>query len=101
MLNFTAGMVAMGYLIAGLFFLRFWFRIRDILFPVFAFAFWLLALNEALLTIFQIQQESKSIIFLLRLAAFVLIAAAIILKNISGGTSRKAETSAARARRSA
>jgi lipid-A-disaccharide synthase-like uncharacterized protein len=101
MLDFAAGMIAMGYLIAGVFFLRFWFRVRDVLFPVFAIAFWLLALNEALLTIFQIQDESKSAVFLLRRAAFILIAVAIVAKNISNRSLRHPEDRTESTRRSA
>jgi hypothetical protein len=43
--TFFSGMVTMGFLIAGLFFLRFWWRTQDKLFAVFAVAFWLFAAN--------------------------------------------------------
>jgi len=83
MLDFAAGMITMGYLVAGVFFLRFWFRVRDILFPIFALAFWLLALNQALLAIFEIRDESRSMVFVFRLVAYILIAAAVAAKNLN------------------
>ena len=72
------------YLLAGLFFLKFWRRSRDTLFAIFAAAFWLLALNQVLLAIFSIPREERGWVFLLRLAAFALIVAAIVHKNIAG-----------------
>ena len=79
--DYIAGLITMGYLVAGLFFLRFWHRTRDGLFLVFAIAFWLLAANQGLVVIDGIPQEEKSWIYLLRLAAFVLIIVAIVRKN--------------------
>jgi hypothetical protein len=81
MVNFLAGLVTMGFVVAGLFFLRFWSRTRDQLFGSFAAAFWLMALNQALVSAGGIASESQSWIYLLRLAAFVLIILAIVRKN--------------------
>lgn len=78
---FTSGMITAGELIAGLFFLKFWSRSGDSLFMSFAIAFWLLALNQLLLAMGRLPREEHSWIYLLRLAAFVLIAAAIVQKN--------------------
>jgi len=44
---FVSGLIAMGFAVAGLFFLSFWRRTRDTLFVAFAVAFWLLALAVA------------------------------------------------------
>jgi hypothetical protein len=79
--DYIAGLITMGYVVAGLFFLRFWRRTHDGLFLVFAIAFWLLAANQGLVVIDGIPQEEKSWIYLLRLAAFVLIIVAIVRKN--------------------
>jgi hypothetical protein len=79
--EFLAGLIAMGELIAGLFFLRFWTRTRYWLFLAFAVAFWLLALNQALLAITNVVLEERSWIYLLRVAAFLLIIVAVIRKN--------------------
>lgn len=80
--SFVAGLIAMGYAIAGLMFLSFWRRTRDFLFGAFAIAFWLMALNQGLAALLPIRQEEKSPIYLLRLAAFVLIIAAVLRKNL-------------------
>ena len=45
LIDFLSGAVTMGFVIAGLFFLRFWKRTREGLFIAFAFAFWLLGLD--------------------------------------------------------
>ena len=79
MTEFVYGMITAGFLIAGLFFAKFWRRSGDPLFAIFAVAFWLLALNQALLLL--VPREEQSWIYLLRLAAFALIAAAIVHKN--------------------
>ena len=81
MSTFFGGMITGGHLIAGLFFLKFWKRSHDALFAAFAMAFWLLALNQFLLVAAGVSSEEQSWIYLLRLAAFVLIAVAIVHKN--------------------
>jgi hypothetical protein len=83
MLDFMAGLITMGFLIAGLFFLRFWTRTRDPLFAAFAAAFWLLALGQGLTTLIEVSREEHSRIYLLRLLAFSLIIGAILTKNLS------------------
>lgn len=79
--DFLAGAITMGFVIAGLFFLRFWAGTRDGLFLAFAIAFWLLGLNQALLALTDIPVEERSPLYLLRLAAFALILVSIALKN--------------------
>jgi Family of unknown function (DUF5985) len=78
---FFSGAVTLGFVLAGLFFLRFWRRTDDGLFLAFAFAFWLLGLNQALLGLGNIPVEERSWVYMLRLAAFSLIIAAIGWKN--------------------
>ncbi len=82
MFDYLAGVVTMGYLLAGLFFLRFWRRTKDGLFVVFAVAFWLLALNQAIATLSGVAREELSWVYLLRLAAFTLIIVAVVRKNL-------------------
>jgi len=79
--TFLAGMITAGFLIAGLFFARFWVRTRDPLFASFAFAFWMLALNQCLLMLTGISHEEQTWTYLLRAVAFTVIAAAIVRKN--------------------
>ena len=82
MFDFVSGLITMGFIVAGLFFLRFWTRTRDGLFGAFALAFWLLAANQGIVAFLAIPREEQSWIYLLRLAAFCLIIAAILYKNI-------------------
>ena len=79
--DFLSGAVTMGFVLAGLFFLRFWKKTHDELFLAFAFAFWLLGLTQALLTFSNFPVEERSWLYLFRLAAFALILGAIFLKN--------------------
>lgn len=78
---FLSGVVTMGFAAACLFFLRSWRRSGDILFAAFAVAFALLGLNQALLVLTDIPLEERSWLYLLRLAAFLLILIAIGHKN--------------------
>lgn len=76
-----AGALAMGFAAAGLFFLRFWRETRDRLFGLFAAAFWVMALNRFYATAGLEEDGARPLLYLLRLAAFVLILAAIADKN--------------------
>jgi hypothetical protein len=78
---FLSGAVTLGFVLAGLFFLRFWKRTRDGLFLAFALAFWLLGLTQALLALSDFPVEERSWLYLLRLAAFSLILVSIFFKN--------------------
>jgi len=80
--DFFSGLIAMGFAVCAVFFLRFWRRTRDSLFLVFSIAFLLLALNQALTTLLGLPLEERSWLYLLRLAAFLIIIAAIVRKNI-------------------
>ncbi len=81
MFYLLSGLIVAGDLIAALFFLKFWRRSADTLFAIFAAAFLLLALGQALLALTNVPVEERSWIYLLRLAAFVLIIAGIVHKN--------------------
>ena len=87
--TFFAGMVAMGFLVAGLFFLRFWRRTGDMLFAAFAIAFLLFALQQGIVGLSGIPREELSWTFLLRLAAFALLIVAILVKNFGQRTKPK------------
>lgn len=79
--DFLSGAVAFGFLVVGLFFLRFWSRTRDALFFWFALAFWLLGLGQTVLALSDIPVEERSSVYLIRLLAFSLILFAIFRKN--------------------
>lgn len=80
---FFSGAVTAGFLIASLFFLRFWSRTRDGLFLSFALAFLLLGINQAILALTNMRIEERSPLYLLRLAAFALIIWSIVRKSKS------------------
>ena len=82
--DFLSGAVAFGFFTCGLFFLRFWRRTQDSLFAIFALAFFVLAGNGAIVTLSGIEREALSWVYLLRAAAFTLIIAAIVRKNLPG-----------------
>lgn len=81
--TFVGGALSVASLIAALFFLKFWRRTRDSLFLAFAAAFVLLALNQAVPVLFGIPDEALGGVYLLRLAAFLLIIFAILRKNLA------------------
>ena len=85
---FFSGMITLGYLVAGVFFLRFWRRTGDGLFAAFAAAFWLLALNQAVTTLSGVPREELSWVYLLRVAAFTLIIVAVVRKNVRPAAGR-------------
>jgi hypothetical protein len=78
---FLSGAIVLGFVVAGLFFLKFWRKTHDQLFLAFTIAFWLLGLAQALLAFSQVPVEERSWIYLIRLAAFVAILSAIWRKN--------------------
>ena len=81
MFYLLSGLIVAGDLVAALFFLKFWRRSADALFAIFAAAFLLLALGQALLALTNVPVEERSWIYLLRLAAFTLIIVGIVHKN--------------------
>ena len=81
MLDFSSGAVAMGYAVAGLFFLKFWSRTGEEVFVAFSAAFALLALEQVLLVWVGLPREEQTWLYLLRLLAFLLIIGAILRKN--------------------
>jgi len=82
--DFLGGAVSMGFLVAALLFLRFWRRTGEGLFLAFAGSFLLLGINQALLTLTRIPLEERSGLYLVRLAAFLLIIAALLWQNRRG-----------------
>jgi hypothetical protein len=82
MAAFTAGALTLGWLAIGVFFLKFWRRTGDGLFLAFAVAFALLATNQAVPVLFGVPSDHQGYIYLLRLAAFLLIILAVLRKNL-------------------
>ena len=79
--DFLAGAVAMGFAVAALMFLKFWHRTREGLFLAFAGSFLLLSINHAMLSLSNVPLEERSSLYLVRLAAFLLIIGALWREN--------------------
>ena len=82
--DFLGGAISMGFLVAALLFLRFWKQTREGIFVAFAGSFLLLGINQALLTLTQVPLEERSGLYLVRLAAFLLIIGALWWQNRRG-----------------
>jgi hypothetical protein len=80
-LAFLFGVVAMGFAVAALFFVRYWRRTSDRFFVYFAAAFGLLAFERAAVVFAGHLVENVGWLYVLRLLAFVMIAWAIVEKN--------------------
>jgi hypothetical protein len=83
MSDFLAGAVMLACLAVALFFLRSRVRTGDRLFGFFALAFFLLALERWVLMLLSREHELRYFVYLIRLAAFVLIIVAIVDKSRS------------------
>jgi hypothetical protein len=86
---FVSGALCAGFLVAGLFFLRFWIRTRDTLFAAFAAAFVLMAANQAVAAFAHVARGEDARAYLLRLVAFVLVIVAVLGKNASEDRSKR------------
>jgi hypothetical protein len=76
----VAGAIAMGFAVAGLFFLRFWRDTRDRLFAFFALSFFMMAVNRVGLAM-QPAGEGEGL-YWVRFLAFALILVGILEKNV-------------------
>jgi len=83
MKQFCWGMLAMASLVAGLIFLRYWKVTGDRLFVFFSMAFAMLSINYLVLAAVDPAFEARHLIYLIRLAGFILIIVGIIDKNRS------------------
>lgn len=81
MMWMLAGATTLGWLLAGLFFLRFWRQTRDTFFLYFTAAFWLEASTRVLAAALLSTNEDEPLLYLLRLIAYSLVIAAIWQKN--------------------
>lgn len=79
--DFLSGAVALGFLVCAVFFLRFWRRTHDGLFLSFALAFLLLGTGQTVLALGNIPTEDRGSIYLIRLAAFLVILIGIYRAN--------------------
>lgn len=66
----------------AVFFLRFWRQTGDRLFAVFSAAFVVFAVNRLALVLLDAESEGRTWVYALRAATFVMIAAAVLDKNL-------------------
>ncbi len=85
--GFLTGVIFTLYMVASLFFLKFWSRTRERLFLAFALAFIIEGFNRLRFLFVEMPAEGSPGIYAVRLFAFALIAAAIVSKNLSQGKS--------------
>ena len=81
MTEFLAGASALAAAAIALFFLRFWRQTADRFFLLFALGFAVFAGNRVALAWIDPEHEDRAWIYVLRLAAFVLIIVAVVDKN--------------------
>jgi hypothetical protein len=80
LIGILTGAVAMAFLIAALFFLRFWIRTRDVFFALFAAAFAIYGFSQAALG-WGRASEFEPLFYMPRLLTFALIVLAVVIKN--------------------
>ena len=81
MKQFCWGMLSMACLIASLLFLRYWKVSGERLFAFFSLGFAMLAVNWLALSVVDPTFEARHLLYLVRLAAFLVITVAIVDKN--------------------
>ena len=80
-IHFMLGAIVMACVVATLFFLRFWRKTGDRLFGLFGLAFGVLAVNWVALAFFGGDETIRTLLYAVRLLAFVTILVAIVDKN--------------------
>ena len=83
--TFLQGSIAACLFICGLMFLRFWRDSKDELFVYFAAAFFMMSINRVVVVMLGAPTEVRGYIYVIRMAAFLLIAIAIWRKNTAKG----------------
>jgi uncharacterized protein (TIGR04206 family) len=79
--SFLDGAAAMACLAVGAFFVRFWRESADRLSACLATAFWIFAVNYAVLGLLPFADERRAYAFALRLVGFVAILVGVVSKS--------------------
>jgi hypothetical protein len=79
--TFSMGATSALFLVAALIFLRFYRKSHDRLFVFFSAAFAILGINRVFFIVIEVPDESRTVLYVVRLLAFALILYAIIDKN--------------------
>ena len=81
MAQMLTGAIAVGWLVAGLFFFRFWRQTRDRFFLWFALSFWLESANRVALGVWDGASEHSPWLYGVRVVSYGLILLAVWQKN--------------------
>ena len=81
MIELMSGALIFAYAVAGVHFIQFWRRTGDRLFAHFGAAFWLFALNQLVVSVPVVTDET-GYVYLLRVLGFVIILIGIIDRNM-------------------
>ena len=79
--GFLLGVISTCSVLAGIFFLKFWRRTRDTLFLAFGIAFLVEGINRAVLLDLADPSNARSLTYIVRLLASLIILAGILHKN--------------------
>jgi Family of unknown function (DUF5985) len=82
MIDFLSGALSLAYLLAAIYFYRFWRRTGDRLFRHFAVAFCLFTLNQIVISTPVIRIATGGYEYLFRVMGFIWILVAIAEKNV-------------------
>jgi hypothetical protein len=85
--TFLSGLNTMGFIVAAVFFFRFWSRTRERLFAIFGLSFFLLAATHVVTHALGLPEQELFWAYVLRVIAFSLLIAAIVGKNLEQGRS--------------
>ena len=85
MSGFLLGVTAMGCVVVAMFFAQFWRETGDRFFALFAAAFAVFAVNRLVLSVLDEDAEARTVLYAVRLLAFLLIIGAIVDKNLKPG----------------
>ena len=80
--DFLQGATMLASLGVALFFFRYWRSSGDRLFLAFSMAFTVFAVNRVLLSVLEEESEARTYVYLVRALAFLLIAVAVVDKNL-------------------
>lgn len=86
--EFLLGAIALGSMVAGLFFVRFWRVTGDQLFLFFACAFFLDALSRGITVGASAPLDDHPIVYMIRLSSYGLILCGILYKNFKQDAAR-------------
>lgn len=81
MIEFLAGAIAAGHLVAGTFFLRYWKKTSESLFAYFSAAFFTLGIERVIWALAGDVGDFQPLVYVPRLFAFSLIIFGILAKN--------------------